>query len=274
MSSNIRTLWKSPQYHKSLISAVTKSILRSAQPYVRNVVPNRRALGDYISLVLESFSDRSDDEIYRMLSYVATLTPVREASSRVDERTTTVFHILEQTGFTGVNSIADIGCGDGTILRSIGARLGLPPKGMVGVDVLPAAPFGVSYVRADNSLPYNVPPGSIDLVTIFVTLHHIRSRVHIASIRDMVRVGGMVVIREHDCPHDDTELKSYLDVVHGLSETVTMGSTCADFHRDFYSEYLSRDDIDRMFGGWERVYYATYTSNNPQRLYHVAYVKK
>lgn len=274
MESHIKVLNASPHYRKYLLAAVTKSILRSTQPCVRNVIPNRRALAEYIPLALEAFGDRTDREIYEMLSYVATLTPVRESSLRVDERTTTVFQILEQTGMTGVKRIADIGCGDGTILRSIGSRLGLNHRGMVGVDLLPNIPYGVTYVRASDYSAYDIPDSSIDLVTIFVTLHHIRNIVHLQSIRDIVRVGGMVIIREHDCPHGDTDLCAYLDVVHGLSDTVSLGVSCAEFHNEFYSRYLSLADVDDIFRGWERVFYASYASNNPQRLYHVAYIKK
>lgn len=68
----------------------------------------------------------------------------------------------------------------------------------------------------------DIPDHSVDLVTMFIGLHHIpqdKLRPFLASINRMLRPGGSFIIREHDANSDD--LKHLVTVVHAVFNAAT-----------------------------------------------------
>lgn len=278
----IRSLYRHPYYGKCLVNAMVKSVLKSTIPG-ENVptlrITTREQLVNYITAMLDAFSHHEDRQVYALLRYVAGSTklraPTENASRRVSERANTVSHVLKYIRYDSRNirRIVDVGCDDGSIVHAIGERFGLSPQNIIGVDLhAEPPPAPITYVRAVEGQPYAIEDNSVDLVTMFVTLHHVKSRAHIESVKKMLRRGGLLIIREHDCS-DDSYLHDYLDVIHGLSEIVSRGVDYDEFHADYYADFLSHGDIANLLG-MRQVFYSTYqVGNNPQRLYHAAYIK-
>lgn len=86
----------------------------------------------------------------------------------------------------------------------------------------------------------DIPNNSVDLVTMFIGLHHIPQNKlgpFLASIHRILRPGGMFVIREHDANTDD--LKHLITVVHAVFNAAT-GET-PDSERTEYRNFTSID---------------------------------
>lgn len=80
----------------------------------------------------------------------------------------------------------------------------------IGATYIPLADYKTKYAEI-------IPPGSLDLVTIYIGFHHcpldLRIR-FIASIRETMRTGGKLILRDHDC-HSD-ELKTLVALAHDV----------------------------------------------------------
>lgn len=69
----------------------------------------------------------------------------------------------------------------------------------VGAEYIPLADYNTMYTDI-------IPDNSLDLITVYIGFHHcpipLRTR-FISSIRDTMRVGGKLILRDHDCNSED-----------------------------------------------------------------------
>jgi SAM-dependent methyltransferase len=101
----------------------------------------------------------------------------------------------------------------------------------IGAEYIPMANYKTQYAKL-------IKNESLDLVTIYIGFHHcpIDLRIpFISSIRDTLRVGGKLVLRDHDC--DTTDQKTIVALAHdvfnmGTNETWEYNSNEL---RNFYS---------------------------------------
>ena len=110
----------------------------------------------------------------------------------------------------------DVGCAEGTITAPLGAHFGLPKDQIFGCDIrdIPTKD-GMTFQLFDGVNLTKHETGSCCLVTMLMALHHVRKPQELLSeVTRVLRPGGLLVIREHDC--DPTRLALALDVQHGL----------------------------------------------------------
>jgi len=72
----------------------------------------------------------------------------------------------------------------------------------IGAKYIPMADYNTLYSKV-------IPNGSLDLVTIYIGFHHcpLDLRVpFISSIRDTMRVGGKLILRDHDCNTEEQKV--------------------------------------------------------------------
>lgn len=101
----------------------------------------------------------------------------------------------------------------------------------IGAEYIPMADYKTQYSTL-------IKENSLDLVTIYIGFHHcpIDLRIpFISSIRDTLRVGGKLILRDHDC--NTTDQKTIVALAHdvfnmGTNETWKYNS---DELRNFYS---------------------------------------
>lgn len=187
----------------------------------------------------------SDEEVYDALSacfwedVVPTLEPSTQPEDRTVLRAAEVAELARSGGGADPTptSMLDIGCADGRITARIGTALGLEPGNVHGCDTRAAM---VAYAEgADEDhldkfvftetaepstsvmgvaggaalLPYE--DSSFELVTCLMTLHHLRlQKEYLDEVYRVLRPGGMLVVRDHDCRSSATA--TVLDIVHGM----------------------------------------------------------
>jgi len=73
---------------------------------------------------------------------------------------------------------------------------------LIGATYIPFTDYQTVYSKA-------IPIESLDLITVYIGFHHcpIELRTQfISSIRDVLRVGGKLILRDHDCETDDQKI--------------------------------------------------------------------
>lgn len=91
------------------------------------------------------------------------------------------------------SSLLDVGCGDGSVARDLGARVGATRVVGVDVHVQPGAAIDVKAYDGER-LPFDT--GSFEAVVLADMLHHAASPLHV--LREALRVASrVVVIKDH-----------------------------------------------------------------------------
>ncbi|MFT5602969.1 MAG: SAM-dependent methyltransferase [Flavobacteriales bacterium] len=112
----------------------------------------------------------------------------------------------------------------------------------IGADYIPMANYKTQYSNL-------IENESLDLVTVYIGFHHcpINLRIpFISSIRNTMRVGGKLILRDHDCNNQDQETIVALahDVFNmGTNETWKYNS---DEIRNFYSLDFICDFVEKI----------------------------
>jgi ubiquinone/menaquinone biosynthesis C-methylase UbiE len=183
-------------------------------------------------------------------------TPNNESASRANKRVATIKELLSIVNIEALDTYVDIGCSAGGITWRVGTSLGVSANNTYGVDVIESSKVGntgkFNYIQLANmqqSLPFN--SGSVQLITMLMSLHHIREP--IAYLKESYRAlspGGILIVREHDCDSiADPEMGLLLDVLHGLyciSWNKTGSLEDVHFSHTHYAQYKSRDTWTKL----------------------------
>ncbi|CAF3966455.1 unnamed protein product, partial [Adineta steineri] len=144
-----------------------------------------------------------------------------------------------------IRSYFDLGCGDGSITAAIGAYLGLNKEYIFGSDIYEGQSKNITFIKVDESQStINLPDNSIDLITSFVTFHHI-SQIEktITELFRILRSGGYLILREHNCKNDRSLAAKYLNFVHAIMMIARVGefaTSSNDLHNE-NQQVLNRD---------------------------------
>jgi SAM-dependent methyltransferase len=155
-------------------------------------------------------------------------------------------------------AMLDIGCAEGAITAAVGFRLGLPEECVFGCDVrdVPGARgFRFRVVREDERLAEAYSDelrrrGGFDLVTLFMSLHHLRDPgAMLAQVRRLLRPDGLLLIREHDS--ESRRMDALIDVLHGMyarvwSNPPEMPQFCGAFRAWYRSRSEWRRKLERQ----------------------------
>jgi ubiquinone/menaquinone biosynthesis C-methylase UbiE len=177
----------------------------------------------------ESFRGRTDGEVlaglaklcepYRGPPQVLAHNCQGRTSSRIQDIIPTLTKILKHADSPEVGQYLDVGCAEGGLTTAFGDALGLEPADVHGCDVLAAhsAPGFTFSVARSERLPYL--DNQFQVVTFIMSLHHMKDlRASLAEALRVLAPGGVLVIREHDCP--GLHYGAYLDIVHFLYAAV------------------------------------------------------
>lgn len=241
-----KTIWKS-KYNRPIMNYLVKGASYDATKPAWDIVRECLARGD---------TDRN------IVIAVLSRTIIQHDKSRVNERVRGLHSILEPNFKPSV--YLDYGCGDGQITKHIAQSFGITTENAYGVDILETCSTDINYAN-----PHEIPSGVVDLVTAFVSMHHILDiNTAISHIYRVLKPGGIFVIREHD--FDGTALMfAYLQLIHVIA--CVKKSDNLDYIK-YYSAIELRNIICAkgfVFNGTN-----TYNGNNPQGLYYATFRKK
>lgn len=190
------------------------------------------------------------------------------ANLRPKERTKVIVDLLNERQLIP-KTILDIGAGTGEITRQIKDHYKLSKDNVYLIDnKLPVINDMTPLSYIDNKIP--LADGSIDLIIMFVVLHHIppeeRDNI-ISEVKRILSPDGIFIIREHD---SDGSLNFYifLDLLH-IFWYLAFEETPDPMY------LLSREEVNQEMNkhGLQAIGYKSYDVYNPQRLYYEIYSK-
>jgi superfamily II DNA/RNA helicase len=130
--------------------------------------------------------------------------------------------------------LLDYGGGNGAILSLFSARLNLFKENAISVDV--ETWVGTTHDKPYKNITYKtIKPGSeigvsnnsLDVILAFQVLHHLpydELKLRLKEFYNLLKKGGILVVREHDCSIENTEetnyVRTFIDIEHTLYETV------------------------------------------------------
>ncbi|CAF3363963.1 unnamed protein product, partial [Rotaria socialis] len=207
-----------------------------------------------------------------------------------------------------IKSYFDLGCGDGTITAGIGDYLGLSKENIFGGDVYEGQSEQITHVKINESQSIiGLPSNRVDLITSFVTFHHIDQLE--TTLRELVRIlrpGGYLIVREHDCKNEHALRAKYLNFVHAIMMIAKVGEFAnSSSNHNTKNENASHEDYENSTDTWltqkssiieytrsihyrtcaewqlkfecvgfhhcATLYYGAEGSNNPQQLFYAVY---
>jgi SAM-dependent methyltransferase len=147
-----------------------------------------------------------------------------------------------------VTKYLDIGTADGVIAAGIGKMVGLSKADIIGADIegwadrkLMMSP-DITFRAMDDPAKLPMKTATADVVTVLMTLHHIPpltlSKILI-EIKRVLAPGGIVIVREHDCPNKYT--RALINIEHAIFQVVVeRASDIAKFQTNYYGGYLPK----------------------------------
>lgn len=178
-------------------------------------------------------------------------------SKRVQRRVGSTLKMLRASPFWGTNrrptAVLDVGCGrDVHFIAALGQALccaAFAIDTMWEPGDVPEIP-GMTYSRIlpdTKTLPF--PSDSLDVVTAMMMLHHVPLvDTFLAEIHRILKPGGHLLVREHDC--NDPELGVIIDLQHGLHNFVWpdfgqqggASPSVRDFVDEHWAHYRSKEE--------------------------------
>ncbi|CAM4919924.1 unnamed protein product [Rotaria socialis] len=107
---------------------------------------------------------------------------------------------------------------DGCITAGIGEYLHLSKENIFGGTDCESQNDRVTFVNVDLCQSIiNLADNRVDLITCFVTLHHIPEfELMLSEFVCIIRLNGYLIIREHDCKKERTLQAKYLNFIHAF----------------------------------------------------------
>ncbi len=160
-----------------------------------------------------------------------------------------------------VNSILDYGGNIGDTVYAFGKILNLSKENINVVDINEWAGFkweprkDITFTHFDNIK--NIKDKSIDLITIFHTLHHIKKKRYNYILENLHRIlsdNGVIVLYEHN--NENPNIKNIVDLEHCIYDVVvSQNSTYKEFNDNFYGEYYNINEWNDIFSKYFKKYY-------------------
>jgi ubiquinone/menaquinone biosynthesis C-methylase UbiE len=164
----------------------------------------------------------------------------------------------------------DVGCNRGTITYEVGRLIGACET--YGVDVMDTSHPDITYRKLKPDGTFDLESESFDLVTASMTLHHVEKLdTCVQEIMRVLRPGGLLFIREHDCW---TVMDAMLvDIEHLLYDRV--GGDVGSYNMYHYTNYYGWDELLKPFEHVKSDYYYMNLKNeiSPTRSFWAVYRK-
>lgn len=245
MNNDFEKLLGRPKYIANLIKYMKRRLKGRVDPIdiesvCSSVQANKINTAEALEMLRSKASDQQKDasvDTYR-------------ANARVRD--------LSSFNIKNVKKYVDIGCGNGVITEAIGRNvLKLEKSDIIGTDIsfwaghnhASEVSEGITFIEMKDPSKLDIESNSIDLVTTFMALHHMSDEIQtniINEIRRILKPGGLLLIREHDCPNK--LISSMINIEHALYEVVLEKlSDAKTFQDTFVGQYRPIRSWTTMF---------------------------
>jgi 2-polyprenyl-3-methyl-5-hydroxy-6-metoxy-1,4-benzoquinol methylase len=177
----------------------------------------------------------------------------------------------------------DFGGNDGSVASEISSLMNLSKEHVYSADIetwlgnsKPNTYQNITYnVLSENQdLPFN--PNSFNSISCLQVFHHVQFlSFYLQKLYNVLKPGGVLILREHDCSNTSTQL--LIDIEHVLYEYVLSDTPNENIFDTYYAFYKSYKELRDMI---ESVGFKYITSNynyeisiNPTRYYYSVYKK-
>lgn len=156
-------------------------------------------------------------------------------------------------------SILDYGGNVGHFASAFGKYYKIPVNKRIVVDIInwsgrkwkPRNDITFIEYKKQSPKKFNKLIGTVDIISVFHVLHHINKdeREKIIDIFNAVlNKSGKIVLYEHDSKSNNKNMGFLLDLEHCLFDVVVgQTTTFKGFIKNFYAEYMSIDEWDKLF---------------------------
>ncbi|CAF2261582.1 unnamed protein product [Rotaria magnacalcarata] len=152
-----------------------------------------------------------------------------------------------------IKSYFDLGCADGTITAGIGDYLGLSKENIFGGDVYEEQNEQITHVKInEKQSTIDLPSDRVDLITSFVTFHHIdQLESTLSELVRILRPGGYLIVREHDCKNEHALRVKYLNFIHAIMMIAKVGEFAnSSSNHNTKNENASHEDYENNTNTW------------------------
>lgn len=167
---------------------------------------------------------------------------------------------LLQTCFRKNMKIADIGGGNGDVLKIIGENLNLKRENLYCVENnsnswAESYSFSngkhIQYIFWDNITIPNIPTKSLDVVLIMVTLHHMPNDIIqnlFNNLNSLVKPNSILILKEHDCKtRDDLYIINWEHHLYYLINSHILNENDVIRYKESYVDnYKTKSDYDNL----------------------------
>lgn len=224
-------------------------------------------------------NDSNDLEIFKSLNSISKSIPTDPNFNRGKQRV----HDLDSIGFfkhiKSVNTVLDFGGQNGIIGKEIGDMLNA--QNVIVTDI--SNWFGNTFTKVPNVKQVflntytlsDILTGSVDLVICFQVLHHIkRFDITLKELYRVIKPGGYLLIREHDCNSEETRI--LIDIEHSLFECAIQDRGY-EYLKNYYANYFTQNGLNMLIekAGFIKDSISTDPNTGKDtRYYYQLYVKK
>lgn len=261
-SNVIKNLWKIPKWREKILILMTR-ILKSVEITEQNII-------DIIGI-----NDKNDKKIFDELTKL-NKSPIDLYTEEYDTRRAFGKWKNIRTNLTkNIKSILDMGGNVGNIASVLGHKILKIPKERITVVDVENWEGQVWVPRTDITfVNYNniskIPDNSVDLITMFHTLHHIPTKEYVNILKTFHRImakDGCVVLYEHNC--SEKNWAGLIDIEHALFDVVvSKKKSYSTYVKTYYSKYLSIAKWEALFkkAGFNK-YFQTELHNTDNSVY-------
>jgi ubiquinone/menaquinone biosynthesis C-methylase UbiE len=165
------------------------------------------------------------------------------AFSRIDD----IVQLIDSIDLSDKN-ILDVGCADGSILRTLKNHFNLSSEQCYGVDItdLETDEFIFNKIQ-NNKIP--LESKSMDIITVLMAAHHFTNLdAMLKEIKRVLKDDGIVIIREHDVDSSWDVDPVFIDIVHLVYACIVNNEqTIEEFFNEYYSNYKTKKDWSMTF---------------------------
>lgn len=265
-SAIIKKLWGLPIWRERLLSLLSR---------ILNGVGIKRE--DIQKLMETKKNDASIfDELVKMNN-----SPIELYTEEYDtKRTFRKWQFMRNNLTTHIKSLLDMGGNVGNTASVLGHRiLKIPKSKIYVVDIenwegkkwIPRDDITfVDYYKMDT-----IPDNSIDLITIFHTLHHIPTSEYDNILEQFNRIltkDGCIVLYEHNC--SENNWAGIIDIEHALYDVVvSKKKSYKDYIKTYYAKYLSINKWENLFKKYKFNKYFQKELNNTDNSVYIYFQK-